>query len=154
MSSTPITTNVNAVASSEAERSATLTAIGFLVLRLAVGIVFAMHGWQKLSMMGIGGVAGFFGSLGVPAPELAAIAVTFVELVGGIALILGVGTRVVAALLAVDMLAALLLVHVGNGFFADAGGFEFVLTLLAASLFFALAGPGRLAVDAYLGKRK
>ena len=78
----------------------------------------------------------------------------YFDVVGGIALILGVGTRVVAALLAVDMLAALLLVHLGNGFFVDAGGFEFVLTLLAASLFFALAGAGKLAVDAYLAKRK
>jgi putative oxidoreductase len=44
-----------------------------------------------------------------------AIAVTAVELVGGIALMLGIGTRVVGALLAVDMLGALLLVHLGNG---------------------------------------
>ena len=154
MSTTPITATSTTAASNETQRPATLTAVAFLVLRLAVGFVFAMHGWQKLSMMGIGGVAGFFGSLGIPAPELAAIAVTAIELVGGIALILGVGTRVAGALLALDMLAALLLVHVGNGFFVDAGGFELVLTLGAAALFFALAGPGPLAVDTWWGKRK
>jgi putative oxidoreductase len=136
------------------ERSATLAAWGFLALRLAVGLVFAMHGWQKLSLMGIGGVAGFFGSLGIPAPELAAVVVTAVELLGGIALILGAGTRIAGALLAVNMAAALLLVHLPNGFFVDAGGFEFVLTLLGASLFFALAGGGPLSVDGLVAKRK
>ena len=142
MSSTPIT--ANAVANSETQRTATLATYGFLVLRVAVGIVFAMHGWQKLTMMGIGGVGGFFSSLGIPAPEVA-----------GLALILGIGTRIVGALLAVNMLVALLLVHLPNGFFVDAGGFEFVFTLLAAALFFALAGPGALSLDAQLfDKRK
>lgn len=153
MSSTPIT--ANAVANSETQRTATLATYGFLVLRVAVGIVFAMHGWQKLTMMGIGGVGGFFGSLGIPAPEVAALAVTILELVGGLALVLGIGTRIVGALLAVNMLVALLLVHLPNGFFVDAGGFEFVFTLLAAALFFALAGPGAISLDAQLwGKRK
>ena len=153
MSSTPITANAVAQ-SNESARTATLATYGFLVLRVAVGAVFAMHGWQKLTMMGILGVSGFFGSLGIPAPELAALAVTILELVGGLALILGLGTRVVGALLAVNMLVALALVHLPNGFFVDAGGFEFVLTLFAASLFFALAGPGALSLDALLGKRK
>jgi putative oxidoreductase len=153
MRSTPIT--ANAVANNETQRTATLANYGFLVLRVAVGAVFAMHGWQKLTMMGIGGVGGFFGSLGIPAPEVAALAVTILELVGGLALILGIGTRIVGALLAVDMLVALLLVHLPNGFFVDAGGFEFVFTLFAATLFFALAGPGAISLDAQLwGKRK
>jgi putative oxidoreductase len=161
VSTTPINTKPAAVAApathspaQASDRTAALAGYGFLALRLAVGIVFAMHGWQKLSMMGIGGVAGFFGSLGIPAPEVAAIAVTALELLGGIALILGAGTRIAGALLAVNMLVALLLVHLPNGFFVDGGGIEFVLTLLGASLFFALAGPGPLAVDALLAKRK
>ena len=109
MSSTPITANANLTARGELQRTATLTALGFLILRAAVGIVFAMHGWQKLAVMGVGGVGGFFGSLGVPAPELIAIVVTAVELIGGIALIVGVGTRIAGALLALDMVGALLL---------------------------------------------
>lgn len=117
------------------------------MLRVVVGIVFAAHGWQKLSMMGFDGVAGFFGSLGVPLPMLAAVVVTLLELVGGIALILGIGTRVVAALLAVDMLAALLLVHLPNGIFVSNNGYELVLLLLAAGVYFALVGPGPLSLD-------
>jgi putative oxidoreductase len=137
-----------------AARAETLAAVGFLILRAVVGLVFALHGWQKISMMGIDGVGGFFGSLGIPAPLVAAALVTGLELLGGIALLLGVGTRVVGALLAANMLVALLLVHLPNGFFVDAGGFEFVLVLGAAALFFALAGPGRYAVDALLRRGK
>ncbi len=154
MSSTPLTANVNLAARTESQRSAALTALGFLILRVAVGLVFALHGWQKLTGMGVDGVGGFFGSLGVPAPALLALVVTAVELIGGIALILGVGTRIAGALLALDMAGALLLVHVGNGFFVDAGGFEFVLTLGAAALFLALAGPGAWSVDGWWSKRK
>lgn len=150
MSSTPIT--ANAVANSEAVsrtgRTAALATYGFLILRVVVGIVFAMHGWQKLTVMGFGGVGGFFGMLGIPFPELAAIVVTLVELVGGIALILGIGTRIAGALLAADMLVAMLLVHWPNGFFMDTNGIELTLTLAANAIFFALAGPGALSLDA------
>lgn len=120
---------------------------GLLLLRVAVGLVFAVHGAQKLLLFGIGGTAGFLGSLGIPLPEVAAIVVILVELVGGLALLIGLGTRYVAALLAVNMAVALFTVHLPNGFFVDGGGFEFVLVLLAAALFFALHGGGALAVD-------
>lgn len=120
---------------------------GLLVLRIAVGAVFAVHGAQKLFLFGIDGTSGFLGSLGVPLPQIAAIVVILVELAGGLALLLGLGTRYVAALLAVDMVVALVTVHLANGFFVDGGGVEFVLVLLASALFFALNGGGRLAVD-------
>jgi len=120
---------------------------GLLVLRVIVGLVFAVHGAQKLLLFGINGTAGFLGSLGIPLPEVAAIVVILVELVGGLALLIGLGTRYVAALLAVNMAVALLTVHLPNGFFVDGGGFEFVLVLLAATIFFALHGGGSLAVD-------
>ena len=67
---------------------------GLVILRVVVGLVFALHGFQKLTEMGISGVAGFFGSIGIPAAMLMAVIVTFVELLGGIALIVGVGTPV------------------------------------------------------------
>lgn len=120
---------------------------GLLVLRIAVGVVFAIHGAQKLWMFGIDGTAGFLGSLGIPLPQIAAIVVILVELVGGLALLIGLGTRYVAALLAVNMAVALVTVHLANGFFIDGGGVEFVLVLLAAALFFVLNGGGNFAVD-------
>jgi putative oxidoreductase len=126
---------------------------GLTVLRVVVGIVFLVHGGQKLFLMGFGGVAGFLGSLGVPAPGLFAVIVTLVELLGGLALILGLFTRVVAVLLAVDMLVATLTVHLPNGFFVSAGGYEFTLVLLAASVALAVAGPGEAALDKALATR-
>lgn len=123
-----------------------------LILRVTVGIIFVAHGGQKLLMMGFGGVAGFFGSLGIPMPMIAAVVVTLLELVGGLALILGIGTRYVAALLVVDMLVAMATVHVANGFFVSDGGYELVLLLAAGALYFAIAGPGHFSLDARLAR--
>ena len=90
---------------------------GLTVLRMVVGFVFFMHGYQKLLKMGIHGVAGFFGHLGIPFPIVAAVLVTLLEFVGGILLITGLATRIPSALLAVDMLVAIFTVHMKNGFF-------------------------------------
>jgi len=116
-------------------------------------MVFLVHGLQKLLVMGFGGVAGFLGSLGVPAPGLFAVIVTLVELLGGLALILGLFTRVAAILLAVDMLVAILTVHLPNGFFTNNGGYEFPLVLLAACVALAVAGAGEAALDRLLAAR-
>jgi len=125
----------------------TLLPWGITLLRIVAGIVFFMHGQQKLFSMGIDGVSGFFGSLGIPAPQLAAIVVSLLETVGGLALIAGVLTRVVGVLLAGDMLVALFLVHRPNGFFAGDGGIELVFLLAGVALALVLTGPGALAVD-------
>ena len=123
---------------------------GITLLRVVVGFAFFMHGQQKLFQMGVEGVGGFFASLGIPAPELAAVVVSLVETVGGLALILGVLTRIVGVLLAADMLVAMLVVHRPNGFYAGDGGIELVLVLGAAALALAITGPGALAVDTLL----
>ena len=123
---------------------------GIALLRVVVGFAFFMHGQQKLFQMGVGGVGGFFASLGIPAPELAAVVVSIVETVGGLALILGVLTRLVGVLLAADMLVAMLVVHLPNGFYAGDGGVELVLVLGAAALALAITRPGALAVDSLL----
>ena len=117
---------------------------GLALLRIVVGFTFFMHGQQKLFQTGVGG---FFGSLGIPAPELAAVVVSLVETVGGLALILGALTRLAGILLAIDMLVALLVFHRPNGFFAMDGGIELVLVLAAAALALAITGPGAYAVD-------
>src|SRR5215203_2013341 len=70
----------------EAERIAKMQGWGLTILRVVVGIVFFVHGLQKLFLMGFGGVAGMMDGLGVPAPGLFAVILTLVELLGGLAL--------------------------------------------------------------------
>jgi putative oxidoreductase len=85
--------------------------------------------------------------VGIPAPQVAAVLVTALELLGGLALIAGFLTRWVALLLAVDMAVAILTVKLKGGFFAPQG-VEFELTLLAALLTLAATGAGGFSVDA------
>jgi putative oxidoreductase len=82
------------------------------------------------------------GHLGIPVPIFFALVVSIVEFVGGILLITGLATRIPAALLAIDMLVAISLVHARHGFFSMSGGMEFPLTLLAATACLALSGGG------------
>lgn len=127
-----------------------LTTTALTILRVIVGFLFAAHGWQKFNQFTIAGTQAAFSKMGVPAAEAAAPIVATLELVGGIALILGVLARVFAALLALNMLGALFLVHAPAGVFAETGGFELVLLLAAAALAVALTGAGRLSVDGAL----
>jgi putative oxidoreductase len=124
------------------------------VLRVVLGFLFAAHGWQKFNEWTIAGTQAAFTQMGVPAANISAPLVAGLELAGGIALILGVLTRVVAALLAVNMIGALFLVHASAGVFADKGGYELVLLLGAAALALALTGAGRVSVDRLLFGRK
>ena len=138
----------------EAESIARVQGWGLTILRVVVGLVFFVHGFQKLFLMGFGGVAGMMEGLGVPAPGLFAVILTLVELLGGLALILGLFTRLAAIPLAVDMLVATLMVHLPNGFSVlPNGGYEFTLVLLAASVALAVAGPGEAALDRFLATR-
>ncbi|QDY89752.1 DoxX family protein [Arthrobacter sp. UKPF54-2] len=125
----------------------TLTTLARTVLRIVTGFLFAAHGWQKFNEFTIAGTQAAFAQMGVPAANLVAPVVAALELVGGVALILGVLTRVFGVLLAVDMLGALFLVHAPAGIFAAAGGYELVLILAAAALAVALVGAGKVSVD-------
>ena len=119
-----------------------------LFLRLGVGVVFLVHGVGKLlnvgpAALGVSNFAGYLSSLGVPAAMFFAWVVTLVETLGGAALLLGVVTRYAALLLAVDMLVALLLVHLQKGFSVAQGGYEFVLLLLLGGVSLLLSGAGK-----------
>lgn len=122
-----------------------------LVLRLAVGIVFTMHGWQKLMDFGVPGVTGMLAGMGFPLPGLMAVLLIAAELVGGIMLILGFLTRWAAKVLALVSLIALVVVHLPNGFFMPSG-YEYIFVLFAASVSLALSGGGKWALDRLVWK--
>lgn len=127
-------------------------ALALAFLRVIVGIIFIAHGYQKFFIYTLPGTTQAFTGMGVPLPALTAPAVATLELLGGLALILGLGTRFVAPLLALNMLGALLLVHVKAGFF-NPNGVEFPLLLLASAVALALGGSGAYALDSTLNKR-
>jgi putative oxidoreductase len=126
---------------------------GIAPLRMMVGVVFAAHGYQKLMVYHFAGVAGEFTKMGIPLPEVSAVVVTLVELLGGLALFFGLLTRWAALLLAINMAVAILAVHLKGGFFLPAG-VEYALTLLVANVAFVLAGPGVCALDNLIGRKK
>ncbi|MDQ4489109.1 DoxX family protein [Sinomonas sp. ASV486] len=124
------------------------------ILRVALGAVFFAHGWQKFFEFTIPGAQGAFAQMGVPGAQFAAPMAAGLELAGGALLIVGLLTRVAGALLAVEMLSALFLVHVSAGMFVEKGGMELVLLLAAGAAAVALVGPGRASVDGLIFGRR
>ncbi len=126
---------------------------GLLFARVLLGVVLVAQGWQKLSG-GVPAVAQGFTKMGVPLPGAAAWFATLVELVGGVLLILGALTPVVALLVAMDMAGAWLFAHLGHGPFVAKGGWELVVLIGSLAVVIALVGPGRASVDALIASRR
>jgi putative oxidoreductase len=122
-------------------------AIALLLLRLVLGATLIAHGIQKFTVTTIAGVEEMFTGLGVPAPAIAAPAVASIEIVAGALLVIGLATRIAAALGAVIAAVALFTVHLSSGFFVGEGGYEFVLLLAVVGIALALTGPGAFSVD-------
>ena len=123
------------------------------LLRVVIGIIFLAHGYQKLLVWGVHGVAGTFGQLGMPLPVVSAYLASFAEFFGGLALVLGFGTRLAAMPVGFTMLVALLQVHLKGGFFLPTG-FEYVLMLLAGSVVLVIGGGGAFALDNVIWRQK
>ena len=131
-----------------------LAGLAPLVVRVIVGVILTAHGLQKL-LGGPANFGGFLSQLGVPAPTLMAFVVTFVELVGGILLIVGLFSRLAALLLTIDLVVAVFLVKLGVGLIAPpdqpGAGYELDLALIAGFLVVLFAGPGPVSIDRAIG---
>jgi putative oxidoreductase len=119
-----------------------------LILRITLGILFLAHAGLKVFVFTPAGAAQFFGSLGLP-PALAYLTI-LVEVLGGVALILGFYTRWVSLALIPVLLGAIAFVHGPAGFFFNNpnGGWEYLAFWIAALVAQALLGDGALALRA------
>ncbi len=125
-----------------------------LVLRVALGVVFAWHGYDKVFVKGIPAITGFMGSLGLPMPELMAYILSYGELIGGLLLIVGAFTYWVTLFDIVVAAVAWVTVHAANGFAVSGGGYEFIMLILAASISLMISGAGKYSVDALMLNKK
>jgi putative oxidoreductase len=135
--------------------------LGLAVLRITLGVIFVMHGYLGLAVVGPPGIAGYTTRMGYP-PALGPALAWYMILahsIGGILLVLGLFTRWAAAAQLPIMASAFFLHHLRQGFFltgivvdpargtAIAGGYEYVLLVLGATVTLVLAGGGALALD-------
>ncbi|AIC95550.1 DoxX family protein [Shouchella lehensis] len=126
------------------------TEVGIAFVRLVVGVIFIAHGLDKFNG-GIEGTVAFFESLSIPSPDLMAVVVALVEIVAGLALLLGLLTRLMSAILMIVMIGAVYMVKLDQGFI---GGFEFDLLLFVVLLLFVINGSLFMALDGFLTKKK
>lgn len=118
---------------------------GAFLTRLSLGIILLAHGLLKLMVFTIPGTIGYFESLGLPSSV--AYLTIFGEVAGGLALILGVYTRL-TALLSLPILMGATWAHLGNGwvFNNQGGGWEFPALLVALAIIVAIQGSGAYAI--------
>ena len=121
-------------------------------VRIVVGIMFLIHVSGKFNVGPSGVAANVMAKNGLEPAILWAYVIIFLESVGAVCLIIGLFTRFFAAALAIEMLVALLVVHLPKGYAASGGGYEYVLLIGAACLLIAIRGGGPYSVDAMIGK--
>ena len=130
--------------------------IAALALRVPVGIILAAHGAQKLfgwfGGYGLEGTGQWMASIGLEPGYLMALLAGSAEFFGGLALIVGLLIRPAAAVSAFTMLVAIFSVHVEHGLFLANNGYEFALTLFAATVAIAIQGAGSYAADNAIAK--
>ena len=128
--------------------------VALLITRVLLGVVMLAHGYQKLVVNGIGRTSAGFESMSIPVAIVSASFVTVVEVVGGVLLILGLLTTVVAGCMGFVMVGAAAFVHARHGVFVSEGGWELVGSIAGALLALAAAGPGRFSLVHLLRERR
>ena len=149
--------NTSKLGSIFAARTSGSEALTGVMLRIPVGVIFAAHGAQKLfgsfGGYGLEGTGQYMASIGLEPGYLMALLAGSAEFFGGLALLIGLLVRPAAAVLAFTMVMAIFSAHLANGLFMSNGGYEFALSLLAASLALVFHGAGRFSVDGVIAGR-
>ncbi|MDE0761767.1 MAG: DoxX family protein [Planktomarina sp.] len=119
-----------------------MQSIGISLLRIHFGIILLAHGWLKVYVFTVAGTVGYFASIGLP--SIVAYSVIFGELLGGVALILGIQTRL-AAFLTVPIVFGAAIMNIGNGWLhsASGGGWEYAASLTVIAISLAITGSGQ-----------
>jgi putative oxidoreductase len=133
-----------------------------LVLRLVMGVGFMVHGWAKISR-GTAGFGKLLAWIGVPFPQASAAVTSYIELIGGIVLVLGLWTRFTVIPLAITMIVALFTINIHYGFSSiktigltpegplfGPPGYEINLLYIAGLFTLLLLGPGKWSVEHYV----
>jgi len=123
-----------------------MASYGATLLRLILGVVYVMHAYLAVVLMGPGRMVDYQLKAGIPFPEIGTGYLILSHGLGGICLILGIFTRWAALVNVPTMLGALLFVHLKNGFWVTDRGYEYVLVLLVATIVSAMLGGGALTL--------
>lgn len=126
---------------------------GLLILRIALGAVFIVHGGQKLFMMGPTGTGEMLVQMGVPAATVIGPLLSVIEPLAGLGVLFGLLTRLAGVAIACDMLGAILTFHIHHGFFVPTG-VEFVMMNCASGLALATLGAGPFSIDHAIARRR
>ena len=124
-----------------------LMKFGPLPIRILAGLTLLLHGLPKIT--DLTGVQSFFPNLGLP-PELA-IPVTFLEVIGGLAILFGILTRIASGLFIIEMIGAVVVAKLSKGF---VGGYELELLIMAICISLFISGPGRISIEYDVLKRE
>jgi putative oxidoreductase len=120
-----------------------------LLGRILLSFMFILSGFSKLTA--IGGTAGYFASMGLPAPTIVAVLVGLLELLGGLAVLIGFQTRIAAYALAIFTVAAAFVAHMNWADMMQLINFQKNIAVAGGFLVLAAFGPGSLSVDARRG---
>lgn len=120
---------------------------GLLPIRIMAGLTFIAHGVPKF--FDVSGGYGFFQSVNLP-PELF-VPIALLEVIGGLAILLGILTRIASAILIIEMIGAILTVKLTKGFI---GGYEFELLLISICMSLVIMGPGKISIENNILKRE
>ncbi|KEQ24277.1 DoxX family protein [Paenibacillus tyrfis] len=131
-----------------------MLALGLLLVRLVVGLLFIGHGAQKLfgwfGGYGPKGTGGWMDSVGIKPGVVMAVLAGLMELLGGVLFAAGLLTPLAAVLIAATMVGAIVKVHGPNGLWSTANGYEYQLVLLVVAIGVALTGAGAYSLDALI----